>query len=97
MNGNFSPAVITSRKAERDYADIQAKHREMMNNMQLQSQKVEMFNAQKAAELQAQNSMQAEIQKEKMVADTTAKKDALQFQQKQSEIDVKRAALSMKQ
>lgn len=55
-----------------------------------------MYNQQKQANLAAQNSMKAEIEKEKMVANTEAQKNALTFQQKQSEIDVKRAALAMK-
>lgn len=94
-NLNFSPAVVTSRRAQEHLDDITVKHADLLNGMSQQSQKVAAFNMQKQAELQAENSMKAELEKEKMVADTQAKKDALQFQQKEAELNIKRAALSM--
>lgn len=98
MDGELiKPAVITSRLADRDYNSIIGKHADLVTGMAQQSQKVAMFNQQKQSELAAQNAMNAELEKERMVADTAAKKDALTFQQKQSELDLKRAALSMKE
>ena len=41
-----------------------------------------------------QNSMKMEMDKAKMTADTAAQKNAMDFQQKQAELDIKRAALS---
>lgn len=94
-NNNFSPAVVTSRRAADDYAKIKLQHNDLLNGMAVQSQKITAFNQQKQSELAAQNSMKAELEKEKMTADSAAKKDALTFQMKQSELDVKRAALSL--
>lgn len=95
MDNLFAPAVITSKAADRDYGGIMAKHANLVNDVATQKIRVDAYNQQKQAEMAAQNSMKMEIEKERMVADTAQKKDALTFQQKQSEIDVKRAALSL--
>lgn len=90
----FSPAVITSKRASDDYAKIKLQHADLLNGMALQSAKVAQYNAQKAAQIANEQAMKGEMEKERIVADTAQKKDALTFQMKQSELDIKRAALA---
>lgn len=74
--------------------DIKSRHADMLTGMSVQALKVSAYNQQKSAEMQNENSMKMEMDKEKMAADTTSKKNEMDFQIKQAEIDVKRAALS---
>lgn len=90
----FSPSVITSRAASDDLDKIRGHHEQLVTGIADQNMRVQNMNMQKQAEIQNQNAMNMEIEKERMVADTAQKKDALNFAQKQAEIDVKRAALS---
>lgn len=94
----FSPAVLTSRKADDHFAKIQAEHLTMLQGMQMQSMKVAALNqnneANKASEKQNQATMKNEMQKSQDSANTDALKLALDFAQKQAELDVKRSALS---
>lgn len=80
--------------AKDDLFNIQQKHSDAITGMANQSMRLEQMNMQKQAELQNQNSMKMEMDKAKMVNDTTVQKNAMDFQTKQAEIDVKRAALS---
>lgn len=88
-------AVVTSKAAQKDLLNIKSQHADLVEGIANQTAKVNEFRQQKAAELQGQNTMKAEMEKERMVADTQQKKDALTFQQKQAELEIKRAALSM--
>lgn len=90
----FTPAVITSRKAQDDLDKIRGHHEQIVTGIADQNMRVQNMNMQKEAQVQADNSMKVELEKERMVADTAQKKDALNFAQKQAEIDVKRAALA---
>lgn len=90
----YTPAVLTSRKASEDLDKIRGHHEQLVMGMADHNMRVEAMNQQKQAELQNENSMKMEMEKERMVADTAQKKDALTFQMKQAEIDVKRAALA---
>lgn len=95
-SGLRTPAVITSKAATKDLEDIQLHHEEMLSGMATQSMRVQQYNAQKGAELQAEQSMQNEMKKEKMANDTEVQGQAMDFAMKQAELDVKRAALAAK-
>lgn len=90
----FSPSVITSKPAQDHLNTIKTDHASILEGMANQKVRVDAYNMQKQSEMATQNAMQSEMQKEKMVNDTTAKKNEMDFAMKQSEIDVKRAALS---
>lgn len=91
-------SVVTSKKAQQDFLNIQARHSDILTGMINQKVKIDAFNQQrdqqKAAEMQNKQIMDNEMQKEKMTANSTDMKTALDFQTKTAEIDVKRAALS---
>jgi len=86
--------VITSKAAEKDLNNIKATHATLLKGMALQNDKVAAYKQNKQAELQAKQTMQAQMEKEKAIADTQAKKDAMTFAQKEAELSIKRAALS---
>ncbi len=90
----ISPSVVTSRIAQKDYDKIVATHADLINSMSLQSQKVANYNAQKKIDSDNANAMKLDMQKEQLVADTTAKRDALQGDLKREELSIKRSALS---
>jgi len=94
MNSTISPAVITSKAARDDAQNIMAQHTDILKNMAIQSQKVATYKQNKQAELQAQNTMKAEMDQAKMTADTAAKKQADDFALKQAQIDIQRSKLS---
>ncbi len=88
--------VITSRAAKKDYGDIQARHADLLMGMAAHEAKVSQFRQQKAAEMQNQATMKNEMDKAKLTANTETQKNAMDFHSKQSELDIKRAALSAK-
>lgn len=97
----FSPAVITSRAAQKHHDTIVSHHSDLLQGMAVQADKVAMYNQQRAVEKQNEQVMQNEVKKEEMVQKTAqgkdmfqAQKDAMTFAQKQAELDIKRAALS---
>lgn len=97
----YSPAVITSKQAQNHYKDIVEQHSDIVTAMANQQQSVNMFNQQKAIEQQNQKIMDNEMEKERMATQTSLSKDAVQsnkdvmtFQQKNAELEIKRAALS---
>lgn len=92
----FSPSVITSKAASKDLENIRNTHTNLLTGLANQAVKVNSYNQQKQAELQAKNTIKAETQKENIAANTQAHKDSLDFAMKQSELDIKRAQLSMK-
>lgn len=81
--------------AQKDLDKIKGIHNNLLDGMALQSQKVQTLNNQKAAEMQNQQTMENDMEKEKMAANTQSKKNEMDFALKQGELDVKRAALSM--
>ncbi len=91
----LSPAVITSKVASDDLNRIKGTHSDLLKGMAIQADKVSQYRAQKATELQAQNTMKMQMDKEKQIANTEAQNTAMTFAQKQNELDIKRAALSM--
>lgn len=90
----MQPAVITSKPAQRAFMDIKDKHAVLLQDLTAHKAVVDNRKQQKAAAEQSQLEMNHELAKAKMVADTQAQKNALDFQQKQAELDVKRAALA---
>lgn len=90
----ISPVVVTSKPASKDFERIKANHSEILQGMAIQSDKVAQYHQQKAAELANQNAIKAEVDKQKMISNTEAQKNALDFASKQAEIDIKRAALA---
>ncbi len=93
-----SPATITSRMAQKNHDKIVAAHSDLINGMAAQSMKVQAFNQQRdqqrAAEMQNKQTMDADIKKSQMVADTASQKNFLDFAAKQASTDVSRAALT---
>lgn len=90
----MSPAVITSRVASKDLEKIKAQHADILTGIANQTIKIQQYNQQKSVEQQNQQVMRNELEKEKMAANTNDMKTALDFQTKQSELDIKRAALT---
>ncbi len=90
----FTPAVITSKVAQDDLNKIKGTHTDLLKGMALQADKVSQYKTQKATELQAQNTMKMQLDKEKQIANTEAQNTAITFAQKQSELDIKRASLA---
>lgn len=92
-----SPSVITSRVAQNQFLDIKSQHADLVTGIGNQKARVDSLmqqrDQQKAMEMQNKQTMETEIQKEKMTADTSAQKNAMDFALKQSELDIKRAAL----
>lgn len=89
----MKPAVITSKSAAKDIEKIKLHHKTIVQGIVNQAAKVAANKQQKATEFQTKQTMQNEIQKAKMTSDTQAKKDAMTFAQKQSELDIKRASM----
>lgn len=95
---NFSPAVLTSRRAQKDLFNIKAKHADIVTGMTLQKQRVD-FDAQqkeqsKQAQEQNQRTMQYDMKKTQMANDTTVQKNTMDYGVKMADLDIKRAALS---
>lgn len=90
----MSPSVITSRAAQQDFDKIKSEHSTILTGLADHQMRMEQQNQVKAQKLAEDNSMRNEMEKERMVADTTQKKDAMTFAQKQMELDIKRAALA---
>lgn len=90
----FSPAVITSRAAEKDYNEIVANHTDILKGYATQANKVDNFQQQRSARMTADNELQSENKKANMVTDTQNTKNANDFATKQAEIDIKRAQIS---
>lgn len=88
----FSPSVITSKPARKDYQRIVSAHTDIVQGIAQQAERV---TQQRQAALQAQQTMQAEFQKEKMTYDSSARRDAIDFQKNQADADIKRAQLSL--
>ncbi len=72
---------------------IQMDHDEMVVGIANQQIKADAYKQQRAATMQSEATMKNEIEKERMTANTDSQKVALDFQMKQSELDVKRASL----
>lgn len=92
------PAVVTSKKAKKDYGDIKAKHSDIVTGMANQKQRVDAEMAQRTAmtiaESQNQQSMQHDMQKTQMTNDTTNQKNTMDYSVKQQELELKRIALA---
>lgn len=92
------PAVITSRVARNEFEKIKSAHADILTGMGMQQSRNEALtqqkDQQKSADMQSQQTMKVEMDKAKMVNETTANKNAMDFNIRQSELDIKRAALS---
>lgn len=92
------PAVVTSKKAKKDYGNIKAKHADILMGMSNQKMRVDAEMAQKTAmktaETQNQNAMQHDMQKTQMTNDTTNQKNTMDFSIRQQELELKRIALA---
>lgn len=91
-----SPAVITSKAAQKDVADITTKHADIMAELANHTVRVQGVQQQRAAQMQANQAMQVGMQKDKAAADSEAQNTAIDFALRQAEIDIKRSALAMK-
>ncbi len=87
-------SVITSGAAQKDLLRIKAIHSDIVTGMANQQIKSDNYRQQKAVEMQNRTTMENEMKKEQMIANTAAQKNALDFSMKQSELDVRRAALA---
>lgn len=90
----ITPTVVTSRVARENFDNIRAQHGDILTGIANQSLKVDAFNQQRAAEMANTQAMQGEIEKAKISSDTQANQDSMDFSMRQSELDVKRAALA---
>lgn len=88
------PIILNSKAAEKDLLRIKSIHGDLVTGLANQQIKVEGYRQQKAAEMQSQQTMKNDMDKEKMVQNTAVAKNNMDFQLKQSELDIKRAALS---
>ncbi len=91
----MSPSVITSKAASNDLAKIKVAHANIVDGMTNQKMRVDQFNQQRdqqrAADMQNQQTMQNELQKSKMTANSADMKTALDFQSKQADQEIQRA------
>lgn len=87
--------VISSKAARNDYNKIVQSHADMVQGMAQQAQRVSQLNRQKQNELAQRQSMEGEMKKAQLVADTTTQKNAQDFQLKQAELDIRRSALTL--
>lgn len=87
-------AVVTSKPAQKDLEKIKTAHADLVTGMMNQKMRMDAYNQQKAVETTNQNVMQNELEKERMTAQSAAEKNAMDFQIKQSELEIKRAALA---
>lgn len=94
LRNMFSPAVLTSKAAQKDFNKIKGIHADLLQGLAIQQQKVAMYDQQKAAEMATENTMKADMDKSRMAAGSADMKTALDFATKQSEIDIKRSALA---
>ncbi len=62
--------------------------------MREQAMKVQQYNQERAATMANENAMRGEMEKEKMTANTETQKNAMDFNIRQGELDVKRAGLN---
>ena len=90
------PTVITSKAAKDDLENIRMAHQNIVQGIANQSLRVQAHREQRAAQLQNEQNMRAEIQKNQMAATTEAQKVHNDFALKQGELDIKRAALNLK-
>lgn len=86
--------VITSKAAQNDLNKIKGIHADLLTGMANQATKVANFQQNKQAEVANRQIVNSQIEAEKMTANTQAQKSALDFAQKQSEIDIKRAQMT---
>ena len=86
--------VITSKRASNDFQKIKADHEELVRSLSNQSSKVAQYRQQQSANLAAENAMRFDQEKAKQAADTQAQKNAIDFNIKQGELDVKRASIA---
>lgn len=89
----MKPSVITSRAASKDMERIKTVHADLLTGLSDHQMKVEGYRQQKDAEMANNQAMQGEMKKAEMVANTANQKNALDFQGKQAELDIKRATL----
>ena len=88
--------VITSQAASKNFAKIKSEHDTLVQELSNQSSKRTAYYQQQAADMAAQNSMNMEIAKDKEAAQSDAQRNAMDFNQKQAQIDIQRASLAMK-
>ncbi len=91
-------ATITSKKAAQDLLNIKARHADILTGMTNQKMRVDAYNQQKDQEKSAaeqnQRIMQNEMKQAEMTNKTMADKNAMDFHLKNTELNIKRAALS---
>lgn len=83
-------SVVTSKKAQQDFLNIQARHADILTGMITQKTKVDAYNQQKAVEKQNQQIMQNEMQKEQMAQGTIRDKNAMDYSLGNRELDIKK-------
>ncbi len=94
--GSVRPIVVSSRIAKDELNNIRSSHANILQGMVGQAQRSQMNREQKAAALQSQQTMKMEMDKNNMAANTDAQKVHNDFSIAQGELDIKRAALSLK-
>lgn len=89
----MKPAVITSRAASKDMEKIKTIHADLLVGLANHQVNVQGNKQQKSAEMAQKQTMDGEMKKAEMTANTANQKNALDFQSKQAELDIKRSAL----
>ncbi len=91
-------ATVTSSKANEDFQNIKQKHADIITGITNQKMRVDQFNQQKQQEQQVaqqnQQVMAQEMKTAEMTNKTVADKNAMDFHLKNTELNIKRAALS---
>lgn len=90
-----SPAVITSKLADKHLNGIRSTHASVVQGLTDQSVRVANYNAQRLAEKQAQDTQmkQDKIASDKVMMDAQTKQ--MEAENKRRELDIKQQALSM--
>lgn len=91
-------SVITSGKAKEDYLNIKNSHADILMGMANQKVRVDQLNQARdqARQTEEQNLrvMQNELKKQEMVTGVTREKNVMDYNLKNAELDIKRAALA---
>lgn len=90
----FSPAVVTSKKADEHHAKILGEHADLLNGMRDQSIRVQQYNEQKAAMQANIMAVQGEMEQAKLASNTDLAKHSMDSALKREELSIKRTALS---
>lgn len=82
----YSPTVITSNAAQKDYSNIQAKHSEILDGLQTQAVKVASYNQAKSAEQQQREEFRVNQEQRQQEANMKAEQAKMEMEMRQQEL-----------